>query len=217
MRLYLSSYRLGNAADRLRPLIRGTKACVVANALDFIAGDSRARYATTVYDPVKEFARLGIQAEYLDLRSYFCAKTSLGDVLKGYHLVWVLGGNAFLLMRAMVASGFDRVIRTMLADDAIAYGGFSAGAVVAAPTLRGIDLMDNPAQIIEDYSPEPVWEGLGLVDFSIVPHFRSNHPESALAEVAARYFVDKQLPFKTLQDGDVWLQEGAIGTLLAKN
>src|SRR5579863_751210 len=105
VRLYLSSYRLGNAAGRLLPLIRGTKACVVANALDFISRETRVSYTATVYDPVQEFAGLGIRAEYLDLRGYFHLKTSLGHVLKGYDLVWVLGGNAFLLMRAMVASG----------------------------------------------------------------------------------------------------------------
>jgi dipeptidase E len=216
MRLYLSSYRLGSAAERLLPLMRGTRACIIANALDNIADEARARYCATVYDPVTEFADLGIQAEYLDLRSYFSAKGSLADTLKSYQLVWVLGGNAFLLMRAMVASGFDRAIRTLLASDAIAYGGFSAGAVVAAPTLRGIDLMDEPDQISKGYSPEPIWEGLGLVDFSIVPHFQSNHAETGLAEVAAKYLTDNRLPFKTLQDGDVWLQDGSLGKLLAK-
>jgi dipeptidase E len=213
MRLYLSSYRLGNAVECLAPLVRGARACIVANALDLIPNESRVRYAATVYDPVKEFAGLGIRAEYLDLRSHFHSKRSLVHVLKGYDLVWVLGGNAFLLMRAMVLSGFDETIRTLLAEDAIAYGGFSAGAVVASPTLRGIDLMDNPAEIAEGYPPAPVWDGLGLVDFSIVPHFNSSHPEAALAEVAARYFADEKLPFKTLQDGDVWIQDGGVGKL----
>jgi dipeptidase E len=216
MRLYLSSYRLGNAAERLLPLMRGTKACIIANALDHIADEARARYCATVYDPVAEFADLGIQAEYLDLRSYFNAKALLADTLKRYHLVWVLGGNAFLLMRAMVASAFDRAIRTLLANDAIVYGGFSAGAVVAAPTLRGIELMDEPDRISKGYSPEPIWEGLGLVDFSIVPHFQSNHAETALADAAAKYLTDNRLPFRTLQDGDVWLQDGSIGKLITR-
>jgi dipeptidase E len=216
MRLYLSSYRLGDSAEQLRPLMRGAKACIVANALDLIADEARARYAASIYDPVKEFAGLGIQAEYLDLREYFSSKASLGAVLARYQLVWILGGNSFLLMRAIVASGFDRTIRKLLADDAMVYGGFSAGAVVATPTLRGIDLMDEPHRISEGYSPEPIWEGLGLVDFSIVPHFQSNHAETELADKAVKYFIDNQLPFKTLQDGDVWVQEGRIGTLLKK-
>lgn len=213
MRLYLSSYRLGNATHRLPPLMRGTRACVVANALDFIPHEARVKHAATVYDPIKEFGGLGIHADYLDLRAHFESESTLRRALTSYDLVWVLGGNAFLLMRAMVLSGFDQVIRTMLAEDAIAYGGFSAGAVVAAPTLRGIDLMDSPTQIAEGYPLAPVWEGLALVDFSIVPHFQSNHPEAPLAEAAAKYFEDRQLPFKAVQDGDVWIRDGSVETL----
>ena len=94
-------------------------------------------------------------------------------------------------------------------------GGFSAGAVVATPTLRGIELMDDPTQIVEGYPETVVWEGLGLVDFSIVPHFRSNHPETLLAESAVRYLDERQMPFKALKDGDVWVQDGSVGTLWA--
>ena len=36
------------------------------------------------------------------------------------------------------------VIR-LLADDAVAYGGYSAGICVLAPTLRGLEGVDNPA------------------------------------------------------------------------
>ena len=72
---------------------------------------------------MKELGDLGIDGEYLDLRAYFGSEASLRRALNRYDLVWVLGRNAFLLMRAMVSSGFDRAIRTMLAEDAIAYGG----------------------------------------------------------------------------------------------
>ena len=48
--------------------------------------------------------------------------------------------NAFVLRRAMQLSGFDDIIVDLLDADAIVYGGFSAGAVVAAPSLEGIHL-----------------------------------------------------------------------------
>ncbi len=117
----------------------------------------------------------------------------------------------------MVSSGFDPAIRAMLDDDALVYGGFSAGAVVATPSLRGIELMDSPTQLAEGYPQQVIWKGLGFVDFSIIPHFRSNHPEAPLAESAARYLDERQMPFKALRDGDVWVQDGSVGTLLPTN
>src|SRR5690606_29223683 len=87
--------------------------------------------------------------------------------------------------------------------DQIVYGGFSAGAVVAAPTLRGIDLMDDPAEVPAGYESQATWDGLGLIDYSIVPHFRSPHPESAAAERAARHMSSHGMRYRALRDGDV--------------
>lgn len=146
MRLYLSSFRIGDSADQLIALMQGRKrACVVGNAVDFIPDEARREYEATVYDPKKEFAALGIDAYDIDLREYFDDQNGLSQALRHYDLVWVLGGNSFLLLRAMVQSGFDKVIRSKLAEDAIAYGGFSAGAVVATPTLRGIEQSNSTA------------------------------------------------------------------------
>lgn len=80
-------------------------------------------------------------------------------------MVWVLGGNAFLLMRAMRQGGFSEVIVELLRNDHIAYGGFGAGAVAATPHLRGLELMDDPSQLADQYQNQVVWDGLGLVDF----------------------------------------------------
>lgn len=144
MRLYLSSYRLGSHPEKLIELSGQARVAIVGNALDFIPEDARRRYAAEVYDPRDEFVALGMQTQDLDLRLYFGNPEGLRNALRGIDLVWVLGGNAFLLMRALRASGFPQVIRGMLAADTIAYGGFSAGAVVATPTLKGIELMDDP-------------------------------------------------------------------------
>ncbi len=42
------------------------------------------------------------------------------------------------------------------------------------PTLRGIDLMVGPHIIPDQYQPEVIWDGLGMIGFSIVPHDRSD-------------------------------------------
>ncbi|MET0743764.1 MAG: Type 1 glutamine amidotransferase-like domain-containing protein [Microvirga sp.] len=208
MRLYLSSFRLGDSTDRLLSLLgTGRRACVISNALDLLSPEARAR-GTAAFDQIRAFADLGIEASDLDLRDYVENPTGLLGRLSRYDLVWLRGGNAFVLRRAMVASGFDDAVLALLEDDAIVYGGFSAGAVVAAPTLRGIEWMDPPDEVPEGYGKDVVWHGLGLIGFSLVPHFRSNHPEAPLAERAVRFFEQSGLPYRAMADGEVLIVDG---------
>lgn len=215
MRLYLSSYRLGASAFRLRKLLNGgQRAAVIQNALDFIPAAARRAYGANIYDPKEELADWGIEANELDLRDYFGQPHALKEALAGFDLVWAVGGNAFLLRRAMRQSGFDRIIGELLREDAIVYGGFSAGAVVATPSLRGIDIMDNPQQLAPDYDEAILWDGLGLVDFSIVPHYRSAHDEAEAAEKTVNFLEEAGTPFQPLRDGEVIIVEGRNVTLL---
>lgn len=204
MRLYLSSYRIGDRAGSLLALLGGgRRAAIIENALDGISPTARDIHRAETYDPLDELAALGIAGTSLDLRQYFGRAAALRDVLAGCDLVWVTGGNAFTLRRAMRQSGFDDVIGAMLDADAIVYGGFSAGAVVAAPSLEGIHLMDDPDEVPPGYDPEPVWDGLGLIDHAIVPHYRSPHAESAAADRAVRHLMSRGLRYRTLRDGEV--------------
>jgi dipeptidase E len=204
MRLYLSSYRIGDRAGSLLALLgSGKKAAIVSNALDNISSGARAIFRDEVYDPHVELASLGLATEELDLRRYFGNPAGLEEKLSEFDLVWVMGGNAFVLRRAMKQSGFDDVIVSMLDRDRIVYGGFSAGAVVAAPTLRGIELIDDPTELPPGYEAEVTWDGLGLIDYSIVPHFRSPHPESAAAERAVRHMTGRGMRYRALRDGEV--------------
>ncbi len=215
MRLYLSSYRLGASAPRLKKLLRGgRRAAVIQNALDFIPAEARRAYEANVYDPRDELADWGIAAEDLDLRDYFGRADALREALAGFDLVWAVGGNAFLLRRAMRQSGFDHVIADLLHEDALVYGGFSAGAVVAAPSLEGIEIMDDPRQAAAGYDETILWDGLGLIDFSIVPHYRSDHDEAEAAERAVELLDEAGAPFQPLRDGEVIIVEGRNVTLL---
>jgi dipeptidase E len=70
-------------------------------------------------------------------------------------------------------------------------------------------VVDDPGEIPEGYEGiEVVWEGLGLVDFSIAPHYRSEHPESDLMEdVVARFDAD-DMPYRVLRDGEALVIRG---------
>jgi dipeptidase E len=204
MKLYLSSFRMGERFDDLVSVLGpGAKVAVVSNALDYIPADARRAYARTGFDALRVFIERGLDAVDLDLRSHFDAPRTLEDALADVRLVWAVGGNAFLLRRAMRQSGFDRWLPSRVQEGTLIYGGWSAGAVVAGPDLDGIELMDDPAMTAEGYETAVVREGLGLVDFTVVPHYRSDHPEAGAAERAAAFRQERRLPLRTLRDGEV--------------
>lgn len=204
MRLYLSSFRMGDRFSELvQALPAGAPVAVISNAVDFIPMEDRQAYARNVFDPLDHFRSHGLVARDLDLRAYFDQPDSLPWDLRDVRLVWANGGNAFLLRRAMKQSGLDEILHKRVNAGEIIYGGWSAGAVVAGKTLCGLHLMDDPEVILEGYAPEPVWDGLGLIDLTIVPHFESDHPETAAASEAVAWLAKEGKPFRALRDGEV--------------
>ena len=108
----------------------------------------------------------------------------------------------------MAQSGFDKLLRKKNNDSDFVYVGYSAGACVISQTLRGLELVDNPHRIPYGYKSNVIWNGIDIINFSIVPHYRSNHPESAEVEKIVEYFTKKKMPFKTLRDGEVIIVAG---------
>lgn len=201
MRLYLSSYRLGDRASELRGMASGSAAVVIPNALDF-SDDLRRRKASIARE-IAELASLGFAARELDLRRFFGNAGGLAEELDEVAVIWVVGGNAFLLRRALRLSGLDAYLGGRRHEHTLLYGGYSAGAIVATPTLRGIELVDSPSIVPEGYEPAVVWDGLGLVPYSIAPHYESNHPDSRGINAVVDYFTTNGMPFRAIRDGEV--------------
>jgi dipeptidase E len=67
--------------------------------------------------------------------------------------------------------------------------------------------VDDPgaAAIGEEY--DVIWEGLGIIDYVIVPHYKSDHPESEIMEEVVEYLIENKIPYKTLRDGEVIIVE----------
>lgn len=206
MKLYLSSYFLGNHPEELAKLIGSNKNVgIIMNAADIYGNEKRPTYLSNEIEKMKV---LGLTAEELDLRDYFGNNSDLKTRLKDYGLIWVMGGNSFALRQAMRMSGFDHIIKDPVINETLVYGGFSAGSVVATQTLKGIELVDNPKQMPEGYDIKTIYEGLGFVDFSIAPHYRSEHPESERIEKVVQYFKENNMPYKALRDGEVLVING---------
>ena len=206
MKLYLSSYRLGNETDKLVSMIpENRRAAVIFNALDFSCDLERKR--STINRELNGLAELGLDPEEFDLRPYFGKPELLKEKISRFGLIWAIGGNSFVLRRAMNQSGFDQFLIENRSNDTFVYAGYSAGTCVLAPTLRGIDLVDNPQIVPEGYQGDIIWEGLSLINYCIAPHYKSDHYESELIDKTVDYFLENKILFKALRDGEVIIIE----------
>lgn len=206
MRLYLSSFRNGNKPEELLKLLgEGRKTALIENAADQFVGPSRAEHFA---EEVKRLESIGLEPEELDLRDYFGKPEALKEKLEGFDLVWVRGGNSFVLRRAFTYSGADKVLRELLEKDALVYGGYSAGIDQLTPHLRGIELVDPPDVVPEGYQAEVVLEGMGILPYCIAPHYKSDHPESAAVDKTVEYYIENHIPFIALRDGEVIVING---------
>lgn len=202
MHLYLSSFMLGNEADKLASLVHRPTAVVIGNALDHAGSQLRNHYLRASTDALR---KLGLSTQELDLRDYFDSRHRLEKACSNVGLVWVNGGNIFLLRRAMRQSGLDRYLTDRRREDQLVYGGYSAGACVVGPTLRGAHLVDAPDADATGYVGVNCLDGLGFVPFCIAPHYKSAHPESSRVDAMVEYFTEHGLPFVALRDGEVVL------------
>ncbi|MCC9306801.1 peptidase E [Kitasatospora sp. RB6PN24] len=205
----MSSFRIGDRPDRLLELLRveAGEIAVIANAMDAAPAEVRRVGVELETGALRE---LGFRPREVDLREYFDRPGSeVATALAAFPAVWVRGGNAFVLRYAMARSGADTALTGRLREDTIVYAGYSAGPCVLAPSLRGLELCDNPQSVTEAWGDEPVWDGLGILDHAFVPHVDSpGHPETGLCgRVAERYRSDG-VPHRTLRDGQVLLIDG---------
>jgi len=200
MRLYLSSFGLGNCPEAMMALLNGkNRVAVIMNAGDNAPSERREASLNWEIDGLKG---LGLESVEIDLRHYFGRKAELRQKLNEFDMVWVRGGNCFTLRRAFRQSGADEILEELLIEDRIVYAGYSAAIDMLVPSMRGAELVDNPYAVPEGYDPEIIWDGLGLLPYAVAPHYKSDHPESADIDKSVEYLIDHHIPFIALRDGE---------------
>ena len=106
MKLYLSSYRIPTPSDLEKLLgrpLNQTSVALIANAKDYYTERPR---KFTVDELVKYMKSLGLSIDQIDLREFDNAD-SLKEKLKMHDLIYVMGGNTYMLRYEMRRSGFD--------------------------------------------------------------------------------------------------------------
>lgn len=204
MKLYLSSFKIGNKEQKLKEITKNgnKKVAYINNALDF-ATDLERRNKSDAVD-ISDLERLGFAVDILDLKRYFNSPDELEEKLDHYDVLWVRGGNSFVLAQAFKLSGFGEIVKRHFKNSKdIVYGGYSAGICNLGSTLKGIHLVDDPYQNPYGEEYPTIWEGAGVLDYAIVPHYKSDHKESKDIDRSIEYMINNKIPFKALRDGEV--------------
>jgi dipeptidase E len=203
MRLYLSSFRVGSHPQRLLQLLgERRRTALIPNALDGVSEEDR---GPSLQRDVGELEALGLDVTLVDLRT-----PNAVSELASYDLIWVRGGNTFVLRKVFADSGADAILTELLRDDALVYGGYSAGACVLTPDLTDLQHVDDVSAV-----STPITTGLGLLDRPFVPHVASpGHPETTACDEVSAALSRRGQEHWVLSDGDVLVVDGQLTELL---
>jgi len=188
-KLYLSSVGLPHAGQFAGLFTKKERRIVIVPTACNDVPEKQQHY---IQERTQQLTALDFTVEVLDIAAFKGTHTELAAKLAMFNGAWVLGGNTFYLNYWLRESEFDTILPDLLKNGFV-FGGESAGAVVAGKTLHGVELLDDPSA-----APEIVWEGLGLVDYSILPH--KGNPEYAATYDQAYEEMRLFTPVKTLSD-----------------
>ena len=142
MKLYLSSYRLGDNAADLQYHVKGHKRIgVISNALDFLTDTKRLQEKQK--QELSDLESIDLEPIAIDLINHFDNPDSLRPVIDQLDALWVVGGHSFILNYAMRQCSLSDILYAKLEDEDFVYAGYSAGVCVLTPTLEGIHILDK--------------------------------------------------------------------------
>jgi len=205
MKFYLSSYKFGSDFLRLKDLLKqGSKIGYINNSRDWIGvNENNKQLAFTEETAFLE--RLGFKCELLDLKEYFGKQELLKEKLDNLDGIWICGGNTFVLRQAMKLSGFDTIFEELKFNEDFVWAGYSAGICILCDSLKYITQVDDANNFPYDGISETIFDGLGIFDYALFPHYKSNHEESELIDQEVERCIKNNWNYKTLKDGEVLL------------
>lgn len=192
MKLYLSSYLLPNTkafSDFVGKEPSSIKIGLVINAKDHKPAVEREQKITFL---LGYFRNLGFEVEEINLLDYPKGNNLL-QKFKEFDVVWFCGGNTYSLRYAIEQSNCESILKQAL-NESVVYAGDSAGAIIVGPTLKYFDMADDPSVV-----PRLIYEGLNIVDFSVLPHWGSPAFSHALGDIERQLKDDG---YKTIRLND---------------
>ncbi|OLT34747.1 peptidase S51 dipeptidase E [Rhodococcus sp. CUA-806] len=136
---------------------------------------------------------------------------TFGAALDDFDVLYVAGGNTFVLLASLRRRGADVVLIEKVRAG-LPYIGSSAGSIVTGPSLEPVSIMDDPSE-----APELTdRNGLGLVDTVVIPHADGAlppYPPELISLIKQTY--DSEYPLTFLDDDQALLIDDASPRLIA--
>lgn len=137
-----------------------------------------------VYNGRNSIQAHGFKVDLVDLEEYRLGKKSLLPRLEKADAIWIGGGNSYYLRWILRETRADTIIQGLVARGTV-YGGGSAGAIVAGPTLKHFEPADDPGD-----APEVIYQGLNLTDVVVVPHWANQKYGNIVKNVEEKLQLD---------------------------
>lgn len=140
----------------------------------------------------------------MDLRDYFGKYNELKVELSKYTACCVMGGNVFVLRKAMELSGFDVFLKENKSNDNYLYIGYSAGSCVLSQNLEQLNIVDEPIKFYDEQNVN--YKGLGFIDYIFIPHYKSNYHKIEFINNLVEKCKKENIKYKAIQDGEVLIE-----------
>lgn len=139
---------------------------------------------------------LGFHVADVDIKEF--SKEQLMQKLSTVDIIFVAGGTTTYLLEKVRQSGFDQIVKDLVKTGVI-YIGSSAGSVLAGPNVEVDRIYDhrNLGRELDSY------EGLGLVDFIVLPHADNKKYELVIQQIVKKF--SKKYPLQKLNDNQAIL------------
>lgn len=204
MLLYISSQKFGNDTKFLKNWIskHDNKIAIIPNALD---AKGEEHIQKNLKEDIELLEKIGFSVSIVDLKNYFSRYDKLKKELLKYNACCIMGGNVFVLRKAMELSGLDIFLKEKKKSDNYLYIGYSAGSCVLSKDLELLKVVDKP--IIFYDKTRVNYTGLGFINFMIIPHYKSNYHKANLINDVVEECKNRNIQYKAISDGDVIIEE----------
>ena len=157
MKLFLCSH-FSNVGSLIKEEIEMKKVLFIPTA------SIHEEYMGYVGSARKLFKKLGAVLTEMDIskEEYASMEAAFNDA----DIIYFTGGNSFFLLEQLRKNGVDKLLKEELNKGKL-FIGESAGAIVCAPDIKYIEMMDEKPG---DYSLTDDG-GLSLINFYVLPHY----------------------------------------------
>jgi len=154
-----------------------------------------------VFEDRNKLIQMGFDVFDVDLKNK--TQEALSKDLEKADVVFVSGGNTYYLMEKVTKSRFGEVIKKLL-DRGVIYVGSSAGTAIMCPTIEYLEDLDDRGMAKLDS-----FQGLGLIDFLILPHYGEPKYEKRFQNIIAKW-KNKSYKIQTLTNNQAVTVEEKI-------